>query len=95
MIKRKTIAAVAVLSLASPAAMLATAGTAEAAGKSYSSCANLAKDFKYGVAKSRAAADKQVRDGYSRPAFGPKARAVYKRNQSRLDRDGDGTACER
>lgn len=94
MIKRKTLAAVAVLSLASPAALLATAGSADAA-TSYRSCTALAKDFRHGVAKSAAAAQYQVRQGYGRPAYGPRARAVYATNAGRLDRDKDGTACER
>jgi len=40
------------------------------------------------------AANKAVRDGYSRPAYGPLARSVYNGNYTRLDRDRDGTACE-
>ncbi len=67
---------------------------AEAAGKYYSSCDALHKDFKHGVAKSSQSAAKQVRDGYGRPATGRKAKAVYNTNHSRLDRDNDGTACE-
>lgn len=71
-----------------------TAAPEPAAAKYYSSCDNLHRDFKYGVARSRKAANKQVRDGYHRPAFGSKARGIYKANYSRLDRDRDGTACE-
>lgn len=52
------------------------------------------KVWPHGVAKSRTAAARAVRDGYSRPAYGPRARAVYWENHSRLDRDNDGTACE-
>lgn len=93
---KKTITAlIASLALTAPAAVAAvTAAPAHAAGKYYSSCDKLHKDFKYGVAKSRRAAKKQVLDGYHRPAFGPKARGVYKTNHARLDADDDGTACE-
>lgn len=94
MFTRKAVAAAALLSLAAPAAVVATAGSAEAA-RSYSSCSALAKDFKHGVAKSRKAANYQVRQGYGRPAYGERARAIYWENYKRLDRDRDGTACER
>ncbi|MFT3874673.1 MAG: excalibur calcium-binding domain-containing protein [Nocardioides sp.] len=76
-------------------ALVATAEPAGAAeGKYYSSCDKLHKDFKHGVAKSAKAAQKQVRQGYGRPSTTKKAKAVYKTNKSRLDRDNDGTACE-
>lgn len=93
---KKTISAIiASLALTAPVAVsVATAGPAQAAGKYYSSCDKLHRDFEHGVAKNRRAAKKQVRDGYHRPAFGPKARGVYKTNHSRLDADDDGTACE-
>ena len=67
---------------------------ADAAGRYYSSCSALHHDFKHGVSKSYAAAMKQVRQGYGRPAYGTRAKAVYSTNHSRLDRDDDGTACE-
>jgi hypothetical protein len=63
-------------------------------GTYYSSCDRLHRDFQYGVARSERAARKQVRDGYHKPAYGPRARSVYQTNHARLDRDGDGTACE-
>ncbi|GGO84158.1 hypothetical protein GCM10011584_01050 [Nocardioides phosphati] len=93
MIKRTALAA-AVLSLAAPAALLSTAGSAEATTY-YRSCTVLAHDFHHGVAKSAAAAQRQVNQGYGRPAYGTHARAVYWENYKRLDRDRDGTACER
>lgn len=79
--------------LALTQAPASAAPTAEA--RRYSNCDALARDFRHGVSKSRAAANKQVRDGYGRPAFGPRAKAVYRTNKSNLDRDKDGTACER
>lgn len=94
MFTRKAVAAAALLSFAAPAAIVATAGSADAATH-YRSCAALAKDFRHGVAKSAAAAQRQVNQGYGRPASGPRARAVYAENYRNLDRDRDGTACER
>jgi hypothetical protein len=60
----------------------------------YSNCTALHRDFKHGVARSKAASDKQVRQGYGRPAYGKHARDVYAANHANLDRDKDGTACE-
>jgi hypothetical protein len=50
----------------------------------------LHRDFRYGVARSDAAADRQVRTGHYRPAVRPK---VYRVNNE-SDADNDGTACE-
>lgn len=70
--------------------------TAPAADAStyYSSCTKLHRDYKHGVAKSATAAQRQVRAGYGRPAYGTRAKKVYWTNYKRLDRDRDGTACE-
>jgi uncharacterized membrane protein len=88
-------AAVTALALTAPVVTVALSTSAEAtAGKSYSSCDKLHKDFKHGVAKSSAAAQKQVNQGYGRPSTTQKAKNVYWTNHSRLDRDKDGTACE-
>lgn len=92
--RTKSTIAVGALLAAPVAAVLATTAPAHAAGKYYSSCDALHKDFKHGVAKNARSASKQVRDGYGRPATGKKAKAVYATNSSRLDRDKDGTACE-
>ena len=56
----------------------------------YSSCDALHRDFKNGVAKSKRAADRQVRTDHKRPAVRPK---VYRANNE-SDADNDGTACE-
>ena len=74
--------------------LVSVAGQADAATY-FSSCTKLAHVWPHGVAKSAAAAQRQVNQGYGRPASGPRARAVYWENYRRLDRDGDGTACER
>lgn len=79
--------------LAISVSMLAT--PADAVTYYYSSCTKLAKVFPHGVAKSAAAAAYQVRQGYGRPAYGTRAKKVYATNYKRLDRDRDGTACER
>lgn len=89
-------AAAAVLTLAAPLSVIAVSGPSQAAGpKHYASCTKLAKDFKHGVSKSKKAALRQVRDGYGMPAYSKKAKAVYWENHANLDRDDDGTACER
>lgn len=67
---------------------------AAAPGRYFSNCDALHRVYKHGVAKGPRAAAKQVRDGYGRPATTTKAKAAYWRNESRLDRDNDGTACE-
>ena len=93
--KRIVSALVAVL-LAFAALVLSTSPV-QARGTStyYSSCTRLHVRFAHGVAKSRAAALYQVRQGYGLPAYGTYARQVYWRNYTRLDRDRDGTACEK
>lgn len=84
--------AVSALALITPLLLMTT--PAEAAAPYFRSCDALTKKWPNGVAKGPAAAAKAVRDGYSRPAYGRLARAVYWENHSRLDRDHDGTACE-
>lgn len=86
--KRMTIA------LVLSAGLVLTGTPAEAAAPTYSSCAKLSTVFPTGVAKSKAAALRQVAQENSRPAFGPRAVAVYWQNYRNLDRDRDGTACE-
>ncbi len=75
--------------VAMSASMVAFAAPAEAA-RDYANCDALHRDFKYGVAKSDRAADRQVRTGHYRPAVRPK---VYRLNNE-SDADNDGTACE-
>ena len=67
---------------------------ADAATTYFSSCANLTRVYPHGVAKSPAAAARQVRLGYGRPSTTSTAKKVYAINAARLDRDKDGTACE-
>lgn len=70
-------------------ALTFTAGPAEAV-TDYANCDALHRDFKYGVAVSKAAANRQYRTGHYRPAVRP---AVYRANDE-SDADNDGTACE-
>lgn len=60
----------------------------------FSSCDALTKVFPRGVAKSKKAALKQVRQDNLKPAYGKRAKRTYWDNRSSLDRDKDGTACE-
>lgn len=76
------------LSLAASAVTF-TAVPAEAV-TDYANCDAMHRVYKYGVAKSKAAADKQYRTGHYRPAVRP---LVYRAN-SESDADHDGTACE-
>ena len=90
---RQLLASMAATAVAS-AGLLVVASPAEAAGRYFSSCDNLTRVYPSGVARSKKAANRQYRRGFERPAAGKRARAVYRENSSRLDRDRDGTACE-
>lgn len=68
---------------------------AQASSYSFSNCTSLARVYHHGVAKSAAAASYQVRQGYGRPATTARAKKVYWANYRSMDRDHDGTACER
>ena len=77
--------------LACVAAFLgATALPAQAATK-YTSCASMHKDYKYGIAKSKKAQKRAVREGMYKP---PVRSKVYKNSYKTLDRDKDGVMCE-
>ena len=71
------------------ASLLAVAGPAQAV-TDYPNCDQMHRTYKYGVATSKAAADRQQRTDHYRPAVRP---AVYRAN-SESDADKDGTACE-
>lgn len=77
------------IAAAMTASMLALAGPAEAV-TDFANCDAMHKVFKNGVAKSKAAANRQWRTGHYRPAVRP---AVYRVNNE-SDADNDGTACE-
>lgn len=73
----------------SASALTFVAGPADAA-TDYANCDALHRDFKYGVAKSKKAANKQYNTGHYRPRVAP---VVYSLNDE-SDADKDGTACE-
>ena len=70
------------IAVAMTASMLAVAGPAEAVTK-FSNCTQMHKTYKYGVARSDAAANRQQRTDHYRPAVRPK---VYRANTN-SDRD--------
>ena len=82
------VAATAAMAMSATFAMSAV--PAHAAGKKFANCNAMHKVYPHGVAKSKAAAAKQVRAGNGRPAV---KKAVYVANKG-SDRDKDGTACE-
>lgn len=61
-------------------------GAKDATPKKYKSCADLLKDFPYGVAKN---------SGTIGSTYATVNAAVYKLNYKNLDRDRDGVACEK
>lgn len=93
--RTRVIGPVAALALAAPLALAISGGSADAASLHYNNCTALTHKYHHGVAKSHKAALKQVRAGYHIPAYGSRARKVYWANYKNLDRDRDGTACER
>jgi len=58
--------------------------------RQYANCRAMHRDWPYRVARSRAAANAEVRDGYGRPHV---SRALYRANRE-LDANDDGVACE-
>jgi hypothetical protein len=60
------------------------------AAPSFDNCDQMHTQWRYGVAKSRRAARRQVNSGHYRPRV---SRSGYRANRS-LDADSDGTACE-
>lgn len=93
--RKKIIGSVAALALATPVGLALAAGPAEAHSLHYANCTALTRTYHHGVSKSHKAALRQVRAGYHIPAYGPRARKVYWANYTTMDRDKDGTACER
>jgi hypothetical protein len=77
------------IAVAMTASMLAFAGPAEAV-TDFANCDAMHRTFKNGVARSKAAANRQWHTGHMRPAVRP---AVYRVNNE-SDADKDGTACE-
>jgi hypothetical protein len=88
----------AIVALASAAVVTAAgllAPVAASAQTYYSNCTALHQDFRHGVAKSYRAALREHRaTGYPMAAYGRHARSVYWANESSMDADNDGVACE-
>lgn len=65
-------------------------GVADATSK-FTSCDQMHKVYKYGVAKDKRSQDRAVREGMYRPSLKP---TVYAASYKTLDRDKDGVMCE-
>jgi Excalibur calcium-binding domain len=94
---RRNLAAVglATIALLRIGAVIGTTASADAITRRYLANRDaLHKMWHSGVARGPKAAAKQVREGNHKPAYGPKARKVYWRTYTRLDRDRDGSPCE-
>jgi hypothetical protein len=79
------------IALALSASTLTVVAAAPAqAAPGFANCTALHRTYRYGVARTAQAANRQVRTGHYRPAVRP---AVYRANASK-DADRDGTACE-
>lgn len=88
-VRAALVGAVALGTLAFPGMILAHAQAARA--HHYPTCVALNRRYPHGVARSVAAANAEVNDGYGRPVVN---RSLYRAN---ADHDGnhDGVACER
>jgi len=78
------------VAIALTASALALTATPAEAATDFANCDAMHRTFQNGVAKSKAAANRQVNTGHKRPAVRP---AVYQANNE-SDADKDGTACE-
>ncbi len=66
-------------------------GSAQAAPTKFKNCASMHEVYKYGIAKSKKAQKRAVREGMHKP---PVKAKVYKNSYKTLDRDKDGVMCE-
>lgn len=71
--------------------MVAVAPPASATATKFTSCEKMLKVYPQGISKSKAAANRAVRNGQQRPAVRP---TVYEDSYKTLDRDKDGSMCE-
>ena len=85
MVKRALAVVVSVLFLA-----FGLSGVAEGTSK-FTSCDQMHKVYKYGVAKDKASQSRAINEGMYRPALKPN---VYAASYKTLDRDKDGVMCE-
>lgn len=71
--------------------LVGVGSVAEAATTKFTSCDQMHRVYKYGVAKDKRSQDRAVREGMYRPALKP---TVYAASYKTLDRDKDGVMCE-
>jgi Excalibur calcium-binding domain len=90
MIKRLVVLTTAVVALAGFGIQVSSAAQEAGGAQTYRNCRAMHRDWEHGVARSRAAARAEVRDGYGRPHV---SRAPYGANRD-LDANDDGVACE-
>ena len=64
---------------------------AQAAETKFTSCTQMHKTYKYGIAKNKKAQRRAVKDGMYKPKV---RKRVYKNSYKTLDRDKDGVMCE-
>lgn len=57
----------------------------------FTSCDQMHRVYKYGVAKDKRSQDRAAQDGMYRPALKP---TIYAASYKSLDRDKDGVMCE-
>jgi hypothetical protein len=94
--KKRLVAVLVAVVIASPMAGTSSArvirsdAASSTAAPSYGNCTQLHHRWRYGVAKTRRAARRQVNSGHYRPTV---SRAGYLANDH-LDADNDLTACE-
>jgi predicted ATPase len=89
MVKRLLMVGTAVLALLGLG--IQASGAQEVQGVTqYRNCRAMHRYWEHGVARSRAAARAEIRDGYGRPHV---SRALYRANRE-LDANDDGVACE-
>ncbi len=72
-------------------ALIAGWSPSASSSQRFTSCAQMHKVFKYGVAKDKAAQSRAVNDGMYRPSLKP---SVHAASYKTLDRDKDGVMCE-
>lgn len=71
--------------------LLAWSPSAPSASQRFTSCDQMHKVFKYGIAKDQKSQKRAVKEGMYRPSLKP---SVYAASYKTLDRDKDGVMCE-
>jgi len=71
--------------------LLAWWPSAPSASQRFTSCDQMHKVFKYGIAKDKKSQKRAIKEGMYRPGLRP---SVYAASYKTLDRDRDGVMCE-